>query len=126
MGSSSFSFRWILLSTETHQKGSLLDATVEGENRKDVFIKRIDLTTHPNEVKIASRLGSPEGCKDEWNHCVPVLGIFPDDHDPKYQYIIMPVLRPFNDPSFASLGEVIDFVNQTLEVRMSLSYIHSF
>jgi hypothetical protein len=119
VGSSYFPFRWILHSTEAHQKGSLLDATVEGEDGKDVFIKRIDLTTHPNEDKIASRLGSPDSRKDEWNHCVPILDIFHDDQDPKYQYIIMPVLRPFNDPSFTAFGEVIDFVNQTLEACIS-------
>ncbi|KAF8556724.1 hypothetical protein OG21DRAFT_1506109 [Imleria badia] len=53
--------------------------------------------THPNEVKIASRLG---------NHCVPILAVFPDDQDPRYQYIVMPVLRPFDEPNFTSFGEV--------------------
>ncbi|KAI9458229.1 kinase-like domain-containing protein [Boletus coccyginus] len=90
-------------------KGSLLDATVEGENRKDVFIKRVDFTTHPNEFKIASRLGSSESCKEKTNHCVPILAIFPDNWDPRYQYIVMPVLRPFNQPNFTSFGEVVDF-----------------
>lgn len=115
MGLSFFHLQWILHLTEAHQKGSLLDATVEGENGKAVFIKRVDSTTHPNEVKIASRLGSPESRKDECNHCIPVLSVFTDGQDPKYQYIVMPVLRPFNEPSFTSFGEFVDFVNQTLE-----------
>ena len=29
----------------------------------------------------------------------------------------MPVLRPFNEPNFTTFGEIVDFVNQTLEVR---------
>ncbi|KAG6373909.1 kinase-like domain-containing protein [Boletus reticuloceps] len=99
-------------------KGSLLDATREG---KDVFIKRVDITTHPNEVKIASRLGSTESRKDGRNHCVPIISIFSDELDPKYQYIVMPVLRPFNEPDFTSFGEIVDFVNQTLE---GLEYMH--
>lgn len=33
----------------------------------------------------------------------------------------MPVLRPFNDPNFTSFGEIVDFVNQTLEVCVSTS-----
>ena len=33
-----------------------------------------------------------------------------------YQYIVMPVLRPFDEPEFVWGAEVIDFVNQTLEV----------
>ncbi|KAF8548790.1 hypothetical protein OG21DRAFT_1470824 [Imleria badia] len=100
---------------------SLLDATVEGENKKDVFIKRVDSTTHPNEVGIASRLGSLESCKEKTNHCVPILAVFPDGRDPRYQYIVMPVLRPFNQLNFTSFGEVVDFVNQTLE---GLLYMH--
>lgn len=104
-----------LHSMQARQKGSLLDATVEGKNGKAVFIKRVDSTTHPNEVRIASRLGSSENRKDERNHCVPILAIFPDDREPWYQYIVMPVLRPFNEPNFTSFGEVVDFVNQTLE-----------
>lgn len=80
-----------------------------------MFIKRIDCRTHSNELNIASRLGSPNSRKDERNHCVHILAIFSDDRDPWYQYIVMPVLRPFNQPNFSSFGETVDFVNQTLE-----------
>lgn len=108
------------------KKGSLLDATVEGDNGKDVFIKRIDSTTHPNEVKIASCLGSPKSREDQTNHCVPILSVFADDRDPRYQYIVMPVLRPFDEPNFTSFGEVADFVNQTLEARIfALAHAHA-
>ena len=100
-----------------HQKGALLDATQEGKDgKKAVFIKRVDSRTHPHEVRIASRLGSANTREDEGNHCVPMLAVFADDQDPWYRYIVMPVLRPFNRPNFTSLGEVVDFVNQTLEV----------
>ena len=81
-----------------------------------MFIKRIDCRTHLHEVNVASRLGSSKSRKDERNHCVPILAVFSDDRDPWYQYIVMPVLRPFNEPNFTSFGEVVDFVNQTLEV----------
>ncbi|KAG9311898.1 kinase-like domain-containing protein [Chiua virens] len=102
-------------------KGALLDATQEGKGGKSVFIKRVDLRTHPHEVRIASRLGSPDSRNDGRNHCIPVLSVFSDDHDPWFQYIVMPVLRPFNKPTFTSFGELVDFVDQTLE---GLVYIH--
>ena len=111
--------------TQANQKESLLDATQEGKDGKDsdVFIKRVDSRTHPNEIKIASRLGSADNRKDKRNHCVLVLAVFPDDRDLWCRYIVMPVLRPFNEPNFTSLGEVLDFVNQTLEVSVvSFSY----
>lgn len=104
--------------TCTHQKAALLDATSEQESGKEVFIKRIDFRTHPDEFKIALRLGSSESLKDKRNHSVPVLNSFSDDWVPEYRYIVMPVLRPFNDPDFTSFGEVFDFVSQTLEVRL--------
>lgn len=31
--------------------------------------------------------------------------------------LIMPYLRPFNNPTFETLDEVMDFIRQTLEVR---------
>ena len=96
---------------------------------KDVFIKRVDMHAHPDEVKIAVRLGSPANQEDGRNHCVPILDIF-EDEDATYRYIVMPVLRPFNEPKFVWGVEVIDFVNQVLEVispsfhshRQHLSY----
>ncbi|KAF8119547.1 kinase-like domain-containing protein [Boletus edulis] len=102
-------------------KGALLDATEDTEGGKNVFIKRVDSRTHPHEIKIASRLGSAESHKDNRNHCVPILTAFSDDREPWYQYIVMPVLRPFNEPNFTSFWEVADFVNQTLE---GLAYVH--
>ncbi|KAF8122885.1 kinase-like domain-containing protein [Boletus edulis] len=102
-------------------KDDLLDATEDRKDGKDVFIKRIDSRTHPHEVKIASILGSAESHRDGRNHCVPILTVFCDDRDPWYQYIVMPVLRPFNEPNFTTFGEVIDFTSQTLE---GLVYMH--
>jgi hypothetical protein len=32
----------------------------------------------------------------------------------------MPLLRPFDDPEFGAVGEVVDFVTQMLEVGKSL------
>ena len=90
-----------------------------------MFIKRIDCRTHLNEFNIASRLGSSKSRKDGRNHSVPILAIFSDDRDPWYQYIVMPVLRPFNEPNFTSFGEVVDFVNQTLEASL-FTLLHVF
>ncbi len=28
----------------------------------------------------------------------------------------MPYLRPFNDPEFYNIGELVDFIDQTMEV----------
>ncbi|KAF9226739.1 hypothetical protein BS17DRAFT_776054 [Gyrodon lividus] len=101
-------------------KRDLLDA--KNREGQDVFIKRVNALINPNEFEIAMHLGSPDSQKDELNHCVPVLDSFTDEQQPNYQYIVMPVLRPFNQPDFTSVKEVIDFVDQTLQ---GLVYMHN-
>ena len=63
----------------------------------------------------ASALQNPK------NHCVPILDAFRDPMVSDISYIVMPLLRPFDSPEFGAIGEVIDFVTQVLEVRISLS-----
>jgi hypothetical protein len=57
--------------------------------------------------------GSPRCLK---NHCVEILDAFLDPFSPGVSYIVMPLLRTFDDPEFGAIGEVIDFVTQVLEV----------
>ncbi|KLO13857.1 hypothetical protein SCHPADRAFT_940067 [Schizopora paradoxa] len=52
--------------------------------------------------------------RDPRNHCVPILDSFEIDDDDSI-YIVMPLLRDFDEPNFYSVREVIDFVHQTLE-----------
>lgn len=49
------------------------------------------------------------------NHSCPILDVFRDPEDAHHEYIILPVLRKFDDPSFYAVDEVLDFVKQTLE-----------
>ncbi|KAI0774936.1 hypothetical protein BD413DRAFT_670235 [Trametes elegans] len=49
------------------------------------------------------------------NHCVPIHGILPDPFDLQRTFMIMPYLRPCQNPEFSTIGDIIDFVNQTLE-----------
>lgn len=66
------------------------------------------------ELRIAQFLSS---IPDPQNHCVPVLDVIPDPFDPQRALFVMPYLRQCNNPHFCSVGEVIDFMDQTLEVR---------
>lgn len=54
---------------------------------------------------------------DSRNHSVPVLELFVDDEDPEISYMVMPFLRYFDSPEFQTVGEIVDFVDQILEVR---------
>ncbi|KII93044.1 hypothetical protein PLICRDRAFT_170840 [Plicaturopsis crispa FD-325 SS-3] len=97
---------------------NIIDATRESD-RLVVAIKRVDRA--PHEVEIAKFLSSPALRGDPYNHCVPILDVFSDPVTPDRTYIVMPNLRPFNDPEFMFFGEVLDFVGQTLQ---GLSFMH--
>ncbi|KAH9927737.1 kinase-like domain-containing protein [Fomitopsis serialis] len=84
-----------------------------------VTIKMVKKDTR--EVAIAQYLSSATLAKDPHNHCVSVFDVLPDPFEPKKMLMIMQYLRPFDDPPFMALGEVIDFISQTLE---GISFLH--
>jgi hypothetical protein len=51
------------------------------------------------------------------NHSVPIFDAFVDLVDESISYLVMPFLRPSNDPAFGVVEEVVDFADQVLEVR---------
>ena len=54
-------------------------------------------------------------------HSVPLYEIIRGSTaDVMSDILVMPFLRPFNNPPFVFVDEVVDFVRQTLEVRPSL------
>ncbi|KAI0330367.1 hypothetical protein GY45DRAFT_1250953 [Cubamyces sp. BRFM 1775] len=53
--------------------------------------------------------------RDPQNHCVRIHEILPDPFDPGLGLMVMPYLRPCNNPEFATIGDVVEFVDQTLE-----------
>lgn len=66
------------------------------------------------ELKILEKLKKLP--KDPKNHCVPVLDVFEDNENHNVSYIVMPFLRAVDDPPFETVGQVIDFVTQMVEV----------
>ncbi|EGO02260.1 hypothetical protein SERLA73DRAFT_86540 [Serpula lacrymans var. lacrymans S7.3] len=92
-------------------------------NRTDglvVSIKRVSKTS--NEITIGQSLSSMDLLWNPLNHCVPILDVFADPIEQDTSYIVMPHLRPFDDPEFCFIGEIIDFVGQTLQ---GIFFIHS-
>ena len=93
-----------------------MDATRTEDNRI-VVIKRIK--TRTQESKICQMLSTPERINDPHNHAVPLLDYFVDDANAEDAFIVMPLLRRFDDPEFTSVDEVIDFARQVFEVGLS-------
>ena len=53
-----------------------------------------------------------------------MLDVFPDTLYTDVVLMVMPYLRPCNDPDFGNMGEFFDFVDQTLEVSHTEYYVH--
>ena len=99
----------------------LVDAT-RASDGKAVYIKRVK--TGDQESTILNMLNSKEYREDARNHSVPALEHFTDAEDPNISYAVMPFLREPDDPEFATVTEVLDFVDQLLEV-FSLPFLHT-
>ncbi|KAI0765720.1 hypothetical protein BD413DRAFT_165389 [Trametes elegans] len=100
-------------------KFNVIDATRILDNAR-VAIKVFP--NHSQELSIARYLTSVHGAD---NHCVSALDDFPDPLDSQKSLMVMPYLRPFNNPEFQAVGDVVDFVHQMLRVRgEGLSFLH--
>lgn len=91
-----------------------MDAT-RREDGKLVSLKTI--RHNDSELDIALSLTTPNLVNHPMNHCVSIFDTFIDPLDTDRYFIVMPYLRPYDDPPFGAVGEAIDFVRQTLEVR---------
>jgi serine/threonine protein kinase len=92
-----------------------MDATrsMDGEQ---VMLKSIPVIRGRHELELTRRLSSPELRLEPRNHCVPLLDTLdlPGAYDQKL--IVMPFLRPFDEPHFRTYGEFVAFFIQMCEV----------
>ncbi|KAJ3474983.1 hypothetical protein NLI96_g12132 [Meripilus lineatus] len=93
---------------------------VKTSNGDQVIIKKIK--TGSNELRIGLYLSSPELKEDPRNHCVPILDHFQDEGDETVSFLVMPLLRKFDDPKFGSVNELLDFGDQLFE---GLCFLHA-
>ena len=84
-----------------------------------MYIKEV--ATDSEELRIAKSLVQDEWVSDPRNHCVPVTKVFKDYNDPSVSYMVMPFLRPMDNPPFESNKEIIAFADQILEVAVNYS-----
>lgn len=93
------------------QVDGVIDARQDQDNAL-VVVKSVRKGSE--EIDIAQFFAS--FCEPD-NHCISILHVIPDPLNPERCLITMPFLRACNDPDFEHLGEVVDFVDQTLEVH---------
>lgn len=84
------------------------------------MLKWFNPSYHPFEADIGSFFSSGDRASNPRNHCVPIYDVLrvPDEEDA--QILVMPLLRKYGDPPFETVGEVVDFFRQTIEVSFDL------
>jgi len=92
-----------------------MDATRRRDG-KYIMLKKIYPDEGPHELVVAQLFSSRELVRDPRNHCVPLLDIIEIPQN-GHKLMVMPLLRPFNDPHFQTFGEFVAFFTQICEVR---------
>ena len=77
------------------------------------------------ESEIALYLSSNDYQADPMNHSVPIIDVIRDESEPHVEFLVMPLLRPFDEPPFFCVDEVLDFMKQILEVSIALRLLAS-
>ena len=94
-----------------------MDATRRRDG-KHIMLKKIHPDEGPHELMITQLFSSPAIARDPRNHCVPLLNIIEiPQNGQKLKLMVMPFLRPFNDPNFQTFGEFVAFFTQICEVK---------
>jgi hypothetical protein len=88
-----------------------------------VVLKRIQPSIHPHEIEVGKFLASEPLRRQRENHCVEMLDVLQVPGEDDETILVLPLLRPFDNPPFETIGEIIDFTLQVFEVR---SYHCSF
>ncbi|KAF9562452.1 hypothetical protein CPC08DRAFT_706660 [Agrocybe pediades] len=86
-----------------------------------VCIKMIQDLRKLQQVQITQYFSTDRMMEDSANHVVPCYDAFLDGYSSHVQFIVMPVLRRFDDPEFLVASEVMDFVTQVTE---GLAFLH--
>jgi hypothetical protein len=105
------------------QFGQIIDA-VRIQDGMSVALKNISKSVHPYETNIGKMFSAEPLVSDPRNRCVPILGALQPPDDDDITILVMPLLHAYDEPSFDTVGEVIDFFEQIFKVS-SLSLGHS-
>jgi len=93
------------------------------EDGRPVMLKKVLPAEGPHELLITQLFSSPGLKRHPKNHCVPLLDLVDLSHirPDGRKLMVMPLLRPFKNPSFQTYGEFVAFFMQICE---GLQFMH--
>ncbi|KAJ3491002.1 hypothetical protein NLI96_g1020 [Meripilus lineatus] len=80
-----------------------------------VMLKKVSKERHPYEIGIHKYFSTEPVASHPRNHCVPLLDVLEVPGDTDIVLLVMPLLRACDDPMFQTIGEIVEFLRQTLE-----------
>lgn len=83
-----------------------------------VALKRVSRAVHPYETEITQLFSTEPMASHPRNHSVPLYEVLDVPGEDDTALMVLPFLRPFNDPRFKSVGEAVEFFRQIFEVRV--------
>lgn len=109
------SSRTCSLTIDSRQHTHILDATRISDG-KPVVLKKLSKAVHPYEAEISAFFSAEPLASHPRNHCVPTYEILdiPDEEDTIL--LVLPLLRPYDNPVFVTVGETVDFFAQIFQV----------
>lgn len=97
------------------QVPSIIDGTRQSDGLL-VSLKAVDTSVHPFEVEIGQFLSSEPLAKDPRNHSVCIIDVLQDPIHPNVTILVMPLLKKYDVPELSTVGEVVAFCKQAIEV----------
>lgn len=92
-----------------------MDATRIADG-KQVILKRIITSQHPDEGNIGRLFSGEPHASHVANHCIPVYDVLKTPEEDGEVLMVMPFLTPWDTPRFETVGEMVSFFKQILEV----------
>ncbi|KAG2074002.1 hypothetical protein BDR04DRAFT_1140861 [Suillus decipiens] len=112
---------WALCEDSWQMPATQIASATRISDGTHVALKRIQPSIHPYEIEVGEFLASEPLRRQRENHCVEMLGVLRVPDEPDETILVLPLLRPFDNPPFETIGEIIDF---TLQVFEGLQFMH--
>lgn len=84
------------------------------------MLKRISKLKHPTEIEITRHFSTEPIASHPRNHSVPLYDVLDVPGDDDGVILVLPLLRPYDNPPMESVGEAVEFFRQLFEVRSLL------
>ncbi|KAG1785388.1 uncharacterized protein HD556DRAFT_1422979 [Suillus plorans] len=112
---------WGLCEDSWQMAATQIASATRTSDGAQVVLKRTQQSLHPYEVEVGRFLTSEPLRRQRENHCVEMLDVLQVPNEVDETILVLPLLRPFDDPPFETIGEIIDFALQVFE---GLQFMH--